>query len=105
MKRGEIWWAELDAPAGQRPVLLLSRNEAYEVRDLVTIAPVTSRIRNIRSEVPLGPEDGLPKPCVANLDVIQTIAKTRLRERLTILTPQKIRAVETALHFSLGLIS
>ena len=105
MKRGEIWWAELEAPAGQRPVLLLSRNEAYSVRDLVIIAPVTSRIRNIRSEVPLGPEDGLGKPCVVNLDVIQTIAKTRLRERLTILTPQKIRAVETALHFSLGLIS
>jgi mRNA interferase MazF len=102
MKRGEIWWADLDAPAGQRPVLLLSRNEAYGVRELVTVAPVTTKIRNIRSEVPLGPEDGLPKACVANLDVIQTIDKNRLRERLTALTPQKIKAVEAALHFSLG---
>jgi mRNA interferase MazF len=102
MKRGEIWWAELEAPAGQRPVLLLSRNEAYSVRDLVIIAPVTSKIRNIRSEVLLGPEDGLAKPCVANLDVIQTISKTRLRDRLTVLNSQKIKAVETALHFSLG---
>ena len=105
MKRGEIWWAELEAPAGLRPVLLLSRNEAYDIRGLITIAPVTTRIRGIRSEVPLGPEDGLPKPCVANLDVIQTIDKTRLRECLTVLTPQKIKAVETALHFSLGLLT
>ena len=102
MKRGEIWWAELDVPAGQRPVLLLSRNEAYSVRELVTIAPVTTRIRGIRSEVSLGPEDGLPKPCVVNLDVIQTIAKTRLQERLTVLNTQKLKAVEAALHFSLG---
>ena len=99
----KTWWADLGAPAGKRPVLLLSRNEAYEVRELITIAPVTTRIRNIRSEVLLGPEDGLPKPCAANLDVIQTIAKTRLQERLTVLTPPKIRAVEAALHFSLGL--
>ena len=103
MRRGEIWWAELTPPAGRRPVLLLSRDEAYAVRELVTVAPVTTRMRHILSEVPLGPEDGLPKPCVVNLDTITTIAKRSLQESLTILSPKKLKAVETALHFALGL--
>ena len=103
MRRGEIWWAELVPPAGRRPVLLLSRNEAYAVRELVTVAPVTTRIRRIASEVPLGPEEGLPRPCVVNLDSITTIAKGSLRERLTILTPEKLKEVEVALHFALAL--
>jgi len=103
MRRGEIWWAELTPPARKRPVLLLSRNEAYAVRELVTVAPVTTRMRHIPSEVPLGPEDGLPKPCVANLDTITTIAKKSLQERLVTLSSEKLKAVEAALHFALGL--
>ena len=81
MKRGEVWWAELPAPAGRRPVLLLSRDEAYTIRDFVTVAPVTTRVRHIPSEVSLGTGDGLPKACVVNLDTITTIGKSRLRRR------------------------
>ena len=103
MRRGEIWWAELTPPAGRRPVLLLSRDEAYAVRELVTVAPVTTRMRHITSEVPLGPEEGLPRPCVVNLDTITTIAKRSLQERLAPLSPEKLKAVEAALHFALGL--
>ncbi|MBI4285721.1 MAG: type II toxin-antitoxin system PemK/MazF family toxin [Chloroflexi bacterium] len=103
MKRGEIWWAELEPPAGRRPVLLLSRAEAYSVRELITVAPVTTRVRHIPSEVPLSLEDGLPKPCVVNLDTITTIAKVSLRERLTALNAEKQKAVEVALHFALGM--
>jgi mRNA interferase MazF len=103
MKRGEIWWAELSPPAGRRPVLLLSRNEAYVVRELVIVAPLTTRIRGIPSEVPLGDEDGVPRPCVINLDTIATVAKASLRERLTALSGDKLKAVDEALHFSLGL--
>lgn len=103
MKRGEVWWADLGPPAGRRPVLLLSRDEAYAVRALVIVAPVTTRVRGIPSEVPLGPEDNLPRSCVANLDTITTIAKASLRERLTSLSAEKLRAVDAALHFSLGL--
>lgn len=103
MKRGEIWWAELGPPAGRRPVLLLSRDEAYSVRELVTVAPVTTRVRHIPSEVPLNVEDGLPKPCTVNLDTIATIAKASLRERLTTLSFEKQKAVEIALHFALGM--
>src|SRR4030065_255030 len=71
--RSEFRWASRDPPVGRRPVLLLSRNEAYEVRSRVIIAPVTTQLRGIRSEVPLGPEDGLPRRSVANLDTILTI--------------------------------
>jgi mRNA interferase MazF len=103
VKRGEIWWAKLAPPAGRRPVLLLSRNEAYAVRELVMVAPLTTRIRGIPSEVSLGDEDGVPRACVVNLDTITTIAKASLRERLTTLSAEKSKAVEEALHFSLGL--
>lgn len=103
MRRGEVWWADLPAPAGRRPVVLLSRNEAYAVRDLVTVAPVTTRIRQIPTEVSLGPEEGLPKRCAVNLDTITTIPKQTLAERIVTLTPEKLAAVESALRFALGL--
>ncbi len=74
---------------GRRPVLLLSRDEAYSVRELVAVAPVTTRIRNIPSEVSLGTEDGLPKACVVNLDTIVTIAKASLGEELRFSAPVK----------------
>ncbi len=78
MRRGEVWWANLPAPAGRRPVALVSRNEAYKVRDLIMVAPVTTKIRNIPSEVELGVKDGLPRKCVVNCDSLVTIPKARL---------------------------
>jgi mRNA interferase MazF len=103
MRRGEIWWAELEPPAGRRPVVLLSRDEAYAVRSLIIVAPITTRIRHIASEVLLGTDDGMPRDCVANLDTITTIPKDCLRDRLTSLSSQKLKEVETAIHFALGL--
>ena len=85
MRRGEVWWAELPLPVGRRPVVLLSRDEAYVVRNAVTVAEVTSTIRGIPVEVELGPEDGLPKICVINLDTIVTIRKDLLIERIAVL--------------------
>ena len=103
MRRGEVWWADLPVPAGRRPVVLLSRNEAYAVRELVTVVPVTTRVRQIPTEVVLGVAEGLPKPCVANLDTITTIPKKTLSERITVLSPEKLAAVERAVKFALGL--
>ena len=102
MRRGEIWWADLPVPAGRRPVLLLSRNEAYAVRELVTVAPITTRVRRIPTEVPLGPAEGLPKACVVNLDTITTIPRRALTEPIGPLPPEKLTAVERALLFALG---
>jgi mRNA interferase MazF len=103
MRRGEIWWAELEPPTGRRPVVLLSRDESYGVRSLVIVAPVTTRVRNIPTEVPLGTDDGMPQDCVANLDTITTIPKSCLHSRLTILSSRKLEEVEVAIHFALGL--
>ena len=102
MKRGDIWWATLPPPAGRRPVVLLSRNDAYAVRELVTVAPVTTRIRRIPVEIPLGIEEGLPKPCVANLDIVTTIPMRVLASRIGALSAVKLDALDDALCFALG---
>ena len=91
------------APGARRPVVLLSRNEAYDVRELVMVAPLTTRIRRIPTEVVLGSSDGVPRRCVVNLDSITTIPKQVLTRRLTTLGPEKLGAVERALRFALGL--
>lgn len=103
MQRAEVWWADFPDPVGRRPVVLVSRDRAIRVREAVTVAQVTTTIREIPVEVRLGPEDGLPKPCVVNCDVLQTIPKMLLRERLTLLSPQKCEALDQALRFALAL--
>ena len=103
MQRGEVWWAELEPPSGRRPVLLLTRNSAYRLRTSVTIATITRTIRSIAVEVPLGPEDGMPSKCVVNLDDINTISKSMLTERVTMLSLEKLAAVTKAIVFALDL--
>jgi mRNA interferase MazF len=102
MRRGEVWWAELPSPVGRRPVVLLSRNEAYGVRELVTVAPVTGRVRGIPAEVPPDRTDGLPRACAANLDTITTVPRKILTTRITALVPGKVAAMDRALRFALG---
>lgn len=103
MRRGEVWWANLPPPSGPRLVVLLSRNTAYSVREYVTIAPISRRIRGIQAEVPLGPEDGFTHRCAANLDTINTIPKHLLQNLIVSLSQQKLGAVEEAIHFALAL--
>ena len=105
MRRGEVWWAALPPPLGHRPVVLLSRNSAYPVRLSVTVAPVTRRVRGLLAEVLLGPADGLPRPCVANADNINTIPKDSLQKYISTLSAAKLQALEGAIHFALGLES
>jgi len=105
MKRGEIWWADLPAPTGHRPVVLVSRDEAYIYRDFVTVAPVSRRVRAIRAEVLLGPEDGMPRNCAVNLDSMTTVPKYALQRFIANLGLQKLQAVDSAIHFALGLES
>ncbi|MGH7819142.1 MAG: type II toxin-antitoxin system PemK/MazF family toxin [Candidatus Binatia bacterium] len=103
MKRGEVWWACLPKPGGRRPVLLLSRDSAYAVRTAITVAPLTRTIRDIPVEVPLGTEEGLPAPCVVNLDDIATVPKRLLENRITALAREKMDAVADAIRFALDL--
>lgn len=103
MRRGEIWWAELPSPVGRRPVLLLSRNEAYAIRSALTVAEVTTTIRGIPVEVVLDEKDGMPKRCTVNLDTIVTIRKESLKEKITTLRGEKMTQVNSAIKFALAI--
>lgn len=103
MKRGEVWWVEFPEPTGRRPAVLVSRNQAYRVRSAVTVVPLTRTVRNIPTEVPLGPEEGIPRKSVANADDLATVGKTRLREYLATLSAAKLAALERAITFALAL--
>jgi len=103
VKRGEVWWAELPRPVGRRPVVLLSRDTAYQVRTSITVAPVTRTIRGIPVEVPLGREDGLPAPCVVNLDDLTTIPKAWLQQRVSVLSAARLAEIDAAIRFALDL--
>lgn len=104
MRRGEVWWADLPAPWGRRPVLLLARDEAYGLLTWLVAAPLTTRIRVNRSSVPLEPgEDDVPESCIVNVDGLQAIRVDVLVERVTRLRPEKMRQVERAIHFALAL--
>ena len=78
MKQFEIWWADLPRPAGRRPVLLLSRNDAYSYLNKFVVAEITTTIRNIPVEIPFGRREGLPRPCVANCDNLRTVPRQAL---------------------------
>jgi mRNA interferase MazF len=103
VQRGEVWWANLEPPISRRPVLLISRNEAYEVRTSVVVAVITRTIRNIPVEVGLTVADGMPQDCVVNLDDILLVRKERLISHITTLSREKLQLVDHALRFSLGL--
>ena len=66
MKRGEVRWYEFQPPNKRRPVLLLTRDSVMPHLNEVTIAPITTTIRGIASEVRLGISDGMPEECAAN---------------------------------------
>ncbi len=103
MLRGEVWWANLPAPVGRRPVLLLSRNSAYRVRTSVTVSAITRTIRGIPVEVPLDQSDGMPTECVVNLDNILTIPKGILEQSIASLSREKMIRVNRAIAFALGM--
>jgi mRNA interferase MazF len=102
VKQYEIWWAQLPEQAGRRPVLLLSRNDAYTFLNKFVAAEITTTIRQIPIEVPLGGIEGLPKRCVANCDNLRTIAKQSLIKRISQLPLQRAVEVKRAVGYALG---
>ena len=103
MKQGDIYWYTFRAPDKRRPVLILTRNSAIPLLTGITVAPVTTVIRSIPSEVLLtAAEDGVSEDCVVNTDNIQTIQKANIGAFIAHLSPEKMREVEEAVAFSLG---
>ncbi|MEA3502429.1 MAG: type II toxin-antitoxin system PemK/MazF family toxin [Actinomycetota bacterium] len=81
MTRGEIFWADLEPPVGRRPVCVLTRTRAASVLTGIVCAPITRTIRGIRSEVSVGPVQGLPEESVINCDTVITVAKDQLGDK------------------------
>ncbi len=103
MKRGEIWRADQPQPIGRRPVVLLSRNEAYHVRNAVTVAQITTTIRDIPVEIILSERDGLSQKCAINADNITTIPKALLLKKISSLSSEKVLQLNKAIKFALDL--
>ncbi|HBL55093.1 MAG TPA: type II toxin-antitoxin system PemK/MazF family toxin [Candidatus Lambdaproteobacteria bacterium] len=103
MQQGEIRWYKFQAPDKKRPVLILTRDSILDYLGEMTVAPVTSTIRDIPSEVFLSTEDGVKKDCVVNLDHIQTVSKKKIGARLTSLSRNKMKSVGQAIRFALDI--
>lgn len=102
MRRGEVRWYKFSRPDKKRPVVILTRDSALEFLGEVTVAPITSTIRDIPTEVVLGPPDGLPRDCAVNLDHVQTVARGRLGAVVTTLSTQRLAEIRKALLFALA---
>ena len=103
MQQGEIRWYKFQVPDKKRPVLILTRDSILDYLGEMTVAPVTSTIRDIPSEVFLSTEDGVKKDCVVNLDHIQTVSKKKIGARLTSLSRNKMKSVGQAIRFALDI--
>jgi len=103
LNRGDICWYTFKAPDKRRPVLIMTRDSAIPVLNTVTIAPITSTIRSIPTEIVLTEADGLPGTCAANFDNLQTVPKSNVGDRITRLTARKMKEAAAAVSFALAL--
>ena len=104
MKRGEIRWYRFAAPDKKRPVLILTRDSVLEYLGEVTVAPITTTVRDIPSEVFLSAvNDGVPRDCVINCDHLQTVSKGKIGPLITSLPRTRMLEVGRAIHFALDI--
>ncbi len=103
LRRGEVRWYKFQQPDKKRPVVILTRDSALDFLGEVTIAPITSTIRDMPSEVLLTTGDGMARDCAVNLDHVQTVPKGKIGSLLTTLSREKLHRVGEALSFALEL--
>jgi mRNA interferase MazF len=101
MRRGEIRWYTFRRPDKRRPVLILTRDSILEYLSEVTVAPVTSTVRDIPSEVLLSRDDGMSGDCAVNCDHIQTVSKAKVGSVIALVSSSKMAQVSKAIHFAL----
>jgi mRNA interferase MazF len=105
MRRGEIRWYRFAKPDKKRPVLILTRNSTLEYLADVTIAPLTTRLRDIPTQVVVTRDEGMPGDSAVSLDHIQTVPQCQVGSLLTSLPHSKMAAIENAIGFALGFSS
>ncbi len=103
MKRGEIWWAELPPPVGDRPVVILTRDVVVNSIGGIVVVLVTRTARQLPTEVALGRRQGLPVSCVANFDNILTVSRHRLVRLMGACDTEKMGEVNQAIRVALDL--
>lgn len=96
-RRGEVWWGEIE-DVGRRPFLVMTRSAAIPVLHNLLAVPVTRTIRGIPTELPLGPEDGMPTDCAASFDNLRVVPKAYLVDRLTSLNSVRLEEACRALR-------
>ncbi len=101
MRRAEIWWAELPPPIGSRPVVILTRDSVLHSIGSIVVALVTRTIRGLPTEVILGRRQGLRTRCVANLDNILTVPRSRLTRQMGTCGTVKIEELDQAIKAAL----
>ena len=97
-----MWWAS--TPGGDRPVLVLTRDPVADRIGAVVVAVCTRTVRGLSSELPLGPQDGLPAPCVATFDNLHTLRRAAFRERITRLSAARMEEACRVLSQALGCV-
>jgi mRNA interferase MazF len=102
MNHGDVYWYTFREPDKRRPVLILTRPSAIAFLTALTIAPITTTIRGIPTEVVLTEEDGLLATCAVNADNLQTVPKAKFGGFITHLKAEHMRAVRKAIQFALG---
>lgn len=101
INRGEVWWA--DVPGDKiRPVLVLTRQRFTSRLTSLLVAPVTTTVRNIPTEVALDRDDGLPRECAANFDNVFTLGRSRFTSRICRLAEDRLAEVCLAHRFATG---
>ena len=104
VSRGQVYWADLGPPAGRRPVCVLTRDAAIAVLRTVTCAPITRTTRGIRSEVEVGPAQGLPETSVISCDNVLTVPQAALEaEAFGQLDEVKRAELDRALRYALDI--
>lgn len=103
LRRGEVRWYKFQRPDKKRPVVLLTRTSALEFLGEITVAPLTSTIRDIPSEVVLSREDGMDRECAVNLDHVQTVSRGKVGALITTLSEMRMLQIRDAIGFALDL--
>jgi mRNA interferase MazF len=100
-RRGEVWWGEIE-DIGRSPFLVMTRSAAIPVLQNVLAAPVTRTVRNIPTEMHLGPGDGMPSECAASFDNLRVVPKSYLVDLICVLDPLRLteacQALKTAVE-------
>ena len=100
--RGDVRLYRFAPPDKSRPVVILTRESAIRYLSSVTVAPVTSTVRGVPSEVILNERDGMKTQCAVNLHNAITVSQDRLGKRVAHLSPERMSQICSALQFSLG---